>query len=90
VKKPWQFIERKPTAPPVLQGPAVRHKGHTFMRHNTYKGGRIPQEVRVSFRCKVCGLAAIAEKHGQAWKEWSGEGTQTTCGEQIAKEVMDS
>lgn len=72
-----------------LVGPAVKHKGHTFLRHNTYKGG-LDSRTRVSFRCSVCGLAAIAEKHGTQWKEWSGDGTQTSCGDQIAKEVMES
>lgn len=88
MKKPWQFIEPLPQNSPLFHGPVVRHKGHTFMRHNAYKGR--DTLVRVSFRCKVCGLAAMADKCGLVWKNWTGDGTRLTCGEQVAKEVMDS
>ncbi len=75
--------------PQWRQAHRARHNGHTFYRHREYKGGLDPQ-VRVSFRCEVCGLAAIADKCGVQWKNWSGPGAQTSCGDAIAREVMES
>jgi hypothetical protein len=74
---------------PTLHGPVVRHNGHTLLHHNHYGKGLSSIE-RVSFRCKVCGLAAAADKYGNQWKNWIGNGAETSCGDAVAKEVMES
>jgi hypothetical protein len=71
------------TRPQWRQAYRARHNGHTFHLQNEYGG-------QVSFRCDVCGLAAIAEKHGGQLKNWLGAGAETSCGDAIAKEVMES
>ena len=72
------------------RGPkVVRHNQHVFTRNHVYSGGLDPQ-IRVSFICQRCGLKAAADRVGQVWKNWIGEGAKTSCGDQIAKQVMES
>ncbi len=74
----------------MIRGPRiVRHNQHVFARNHTYQGGVVPQE-RVSFICQRCGLKAAADRVGQVWKNWIGDGARTSCGDQTAKQVMES
>ena len=66
----------------------VKHNGHTFELQKTTRKTFGDVNSWGSFKCKVCGLSAGAERN--AWREWYGEGSEIHCGIAVAKEVMDS
>lgn len=74
-----------------LRGPKiVRHNQHVFSRDLTQvRYFRLDTNARFFFVCRRCGLRAMADRLGQFWKNWSGEGSRISCGDQIAKQVHD-
>ena len=63
----------------------VRHKGHTFMCDYQFR----VVGVYYSFTCKVCGEVAHARPKDDKWANWGNWPEMNTCGENIARKVME-
>jgi len=63
----------------------VRHRGHTFMCDFQFR----LVGVSYHFRCHVCGEEAHAHPKDDKYVNWEKWPEMATCGENVARKVME-